>query len=267
MKKFIILSALLFIALMPTAHARVDMVPQMVVMESRERSGEIYVLNLSNEVRQFEITMVYYEQTEKGTYITLEKPKDDAFDFQKSVRFSPRTFTLGPQGKQTVRVSLRRPADLPDGEYRFHMKAISYATDQESTAAGGEGNLAVGMAVNVAIAIPIVIRQGELVGTTQLSDFELLAPNQTKSEKTELHFTGTRTGDASTLGAIHVEWAQNSNDYKEIGMIKNFNIFTDIATRKGQVRLDEFPVGGKLRVIYRDFTDKKIVLDEVIIDL
>ncbi len=266
MKKIILVLLLSLVAFANPTFARVDIVPNMLVVESRERSGEIIVLNMSNETRDFEMMMIHYEQLVDGTYTTLNEPSNDAFDFQKAVRFSPRTFRLGPDGRQNVRLSLRRPADLPDGEYRFHMQAVSYATDDES-AARGDGNVAIGLAVNVGIAIPVVIRQGQTTQGVSLSDFELLAPNQTESKNTELRFVAARTGTASSLGAIHVEWAPNGSDFTEIGFVKNFNIFTEIDTRNAQIRLDQFPVGGKLKVIYRDFTDKNTILDEVVIDL
>ena len=263
-KTMLFLLAVLFLAISP-AEARVDMVPHIVVMEPRERSDEVTILNLSDETREFTVKIIHYKQTlPKGTYEKLSEPLNPLFDPDKIVRFSPKTFTLGPDGQQKVRFSLRKPADLPDGEYRFHVLATSYATEIEKQPSSQD--VAVVMSMNVGIAIPIVIRHGELTATGKLSDFELKAPSKENGNKPELHFLGTREGNSSTLGRISVEWSEDGRNFKEIGFIRGFNIFTELNTRQGRVPLNMLPTTGTLRVIYND-EKTNTVYDEIIFDL
>lgn len=261
----LLLAILLSFFMIPFAQARVDLVPRIIVMEERDRAAEITVLNLSSEVRDVEVDIIDYRQlTPEGNYEPLSSPLNPAFNHQDIVRFSPRTFTLGPNGKQKVRISLRKPADLADGEYRFHARALSYPHDPKSPE--GEGRMRIQVGMNVGIAIPVIVRNGELSAESKLSEFELLTPSQANSTKPALKFKAARDGNASTLGQITVGWAKDGNNYEQIGIITNFNVFTEINERIGKVPLDVFPTSGTLRVSYTDAVTGK-VYDEIIFDL
>ena len=261
----ILLALLISVLMIPIAQARVDLVPRIIVMEDRDRAAEITVLNLSNTVRDMEVDIIDYRQLEpNGNYQSLTAPLNPLFDHKEVVRFSPRTFTLGPNGKQKVRISLRKPADLADGEYRFHARALSYPHDPR--AVDDENRMRVQVGVNVGIAIPVIVRNGTLSVDSQLSEFELLTPSQANMTKPVLKFKAARNGDASTLGQITVGWAKDGNNYEQIGIITNFNVFTEINERIGKVPLDVFPTSGTLRVSYTDAVTGK-VYDEIIFDL
>ena len=261
---FAIILIAAFIMTPTFAEARIDMVPRIVVIENRERAGEAVILNLSNETREFDISLINYRQLEDGNYETLETPLDPNFNPDEIVRMSPRTFTLGPNGKQIVRMSLRKPADLPDGEYRYHFLALSKATDAEKEPSSE--NVQVVLTMNVGIAIPVVVRHGDLSVTSKLTDFELVAPSNTKSKQPELQFVATREGGASALGQITIDWSNNGGPYEEIGMITNFNLFTEINQREGAVPLKQLPTNGNLRIRYTD-TETGRLYDEISIDL
>lgn len=246
------------------AFARIDMLPFRIVMETRDRSGEVMVLNLSNETRAFRTSIINYRQSAKGSYQKLEEPLNPLFDPKEIVRMSPQSFTLGPNGKQRVRIALRKPADLPEGEYRFHFTATSYATNGERNE--DSDNILVRMAMNVGIAIPIIIRQGDLSVESKLQDFELVGGNETNNNTPQLNFTATREGNRSTIGKITVEWASNGGNYEEIGRLLNFNIFPEIDRRSGSVPLDKLPSQGSLRVVYEDEVTNE-TYDEIIFDL
>ena len=265
LKRFALLILLAFIYI-PEAHARVDMVPHIVIFEPRERSSEITILNLSDETREFRLKIINYKQTPpRGSYQILEGPLDPAFDPDQVVRFSPRTFTLAPKGLQKVRLSLRKPGDLPDGEYRFHLLATSYATEEESRPSND--NVSIVMAMNVGIAIPVIVRHGNVSSTGQLSDFDLRPGSQTQSKKPELHFLASRSGNSSTVGRISVAWAQDGRNFEEIGFIRNFNVFTELQEREGRVVLDKFPTSGVMKVTYFEDTQNKTLYDEIVFDL
>lgn len=267
MMKKIITTFLLFILTLcfaVDAHARIDMLPFRVIMEPRDRSGEVMVMNLSNETRAFRANIINYRQKEDGTYEKLDDPLNPLFDPQDIVRMSPQSFTLGPQGKQRVRIALRKPADLPDGEYRFHFSAISFSTSSERRE--DTENIAAHMAMNVGVAIPIIVRHGDLTVESKLQDFELINAAESKTNKPELRFTATRSGTRGTTGNIIVEWASSGSNFEKIGEVSNFNIFTEIDERFGSIALDTMPTQGSLRVTYKD-EETNETYDEIIFDL
>lgn len=246
-----------------TAFARVDIIPRMVVIENRERSGEITVLNLSDKEETYTLKTINYKQDTVGAYTTLEEPLSPLFNPIEVLRMSPKTFTLPPMGKQKVRLSLRRPADLPDGEYRFHLLAI--AEKQPQKADTESGKVSVGLGINLGISIPVIVRQGELSASGKLEDILLKTPSETKSKKPEVTFKAIRSGTASTLGRIDVAWRPQGGDWKNIGFVTNFNLFDEINERTGTITLDEMPIGkGELRLSYTD-TDNGTLYDEIVL--
>ncbi len=265
MKTILFAFLLSFIALVPDAHARVDLVPRIVVMQDRDRAAEMTVLNLSNETRDVEIDILDYRQLPPaGNYESLTTLLNPDFNHADIVRFSPRTFVLGPLGKQKVRISLRKPADLPEGEYRFHPRALSYPHNPKKAEAGDRMRVQVGM--NVGIAIPVIVRNGDLKVESKLSDFELLSPQQANMNKPALKFIAHREGTASSIGEIHIQWAKEGTDFQEIGILTNFNVFTELTERVAIVPLSAFPTSGTMKVTYTDSVTGKIY-DEIIFDL
>ncbi len=97
---------------------------------------------------------------------------------------------------------------------------------------------------------------------------KLLPPSQTKDNKPALNLTINRQGLASTVGILEVLWVTPDNKAKQIGRIKNMNIFTDIDKRFVSIPLYEMPNGkGEIRVRYLDDVDKGVIFDEASLTL
>lgn len=267
MKHFHFLILAILTLLPSLAQARVDLLPHLLVMEGRQRSADLTVLNLGDQVNRFEIKYIHYRQNNDGAYTVLEEALHENFAPNDVVRMSPREFILDPRGKQKVRIAVRKPADLPDGEYRFHVLATGYELEGVENTQDYSERVGVGLKINVGIAIPVIVRHGDLEqSTSRLSNFNLLGPSQTDSGKPELKFRASREGETSVLGEMEVSWAPNGEDFQDIGFITNFNIFPEIDYRDGSIPLDMLPLGnGKLRILYRDtFTEE--IYDEVVLE-
>lgn len=227
---------------------RVDITPQRVILGPRDRSGELTLLNLSPEVSTIRVSLLNYRQNENGVYETLESPLDPAFDPEKILRLSPRQFTLPAGGRQTVRFSLRKPADLPEGEYRFHIQAIRMSEmGPQKPAAAGEK--IVGVVPSFGAAIPVVVRHGKVEAAATLSDLEYVASN--KHGKPQLNITINRTGNASTFGRAEAIWVPQSGTPEALGTSSNLNVFTEVSKRHAYIPLSRAVQGpGEFRVIY-----------------
>ena len=263
-KKIILVILVSIVAMSLPAEARIDIVPQKIVIESRERNGELTVLNLMGIAGTFRIEIVNFIQDEDGVYQEIEQPLDSNFNPKNIVRVSPRQFRIEPSGRQKIRVSLRKPADLTEGEYRFHIKAIRLAQDDERRE--GDPN-SVSIIANVGVTIPVVVRHGQTESGAKLSDVRVVDSSKTKSNRPELQMKIERSGNASTLGMVEVLWVNSSNQVKRIGRIKNMNIFTDIEKRFVKIPLSEMPTGGTIQVRYVDSVNKGNIFDEVKLSL
>lgn len=245
----------------PTAEARIDIVPQKLVIENRERSADMTVLNLQDITGTFRIELVNFIQDENGVYSEIKTPLNPDFDPTENIRFSPRQFTLEPGGKQKVRISLRRPANLPEGEYRVHIKATRLVEDDERRS---ETSHNISVISNIGVTIPVIIRHGDTQADAKISAINLRKAPNTKTERAELDLTINRVGTESTIGMIEVlKKQEDSSQEKRIGYIKNMNVFTDIEKRNITIPLSEDLKGsGTLHVRYIDDIQKGRIFDE-----
>lgn len=261
---FFTLSAVFIKTSTSPAEARIDIVPQKIIIQSRERGGEFTILNLLDAKGTFRIEMINFSQNENGIYTELNTPLDPQFDPGKVVRLSPRQFSLNPEGRQKVRMSLRKPADLPDGEYRFHVKAIRLAQDDERTSPNGEERINV--VANIGVTIPVIVRHGKINVSAKLKDAQIIPPAQTEKNRPELHLRAEREGNASSIGVLEVFWQPQGAKSRRIGQITNANIFTEINGRNFRIPLTELPVGnGQITVRYADAVNKGKIFDEITI--
>lgn len=258
MKKYIIplfiFLALGFIACQTVSLAggRIDITPRRIVIEPRDRNGELTLLNMGDEEGTYRISILNYRQNENGVYTTLEGPLNPAFDPEQVLRLSPRQFTLPLQGRQKVRFSIRKPADLPDGEYRFHLLATRMS-DFGPPSPVGSGEKSVSMAANISTAIPVIVRHGQTQVSATISDLAYIAANA--EGKPEAKLTINRDGNISTLGTIKAYWTPAGGETQQVGIITNMNVFTDIAKRFVAIPLEKTLEGsGTLHIVYT--TDK-----------
>jgi len=78
------------------------------------------------------------------------------------VQFSPKRATLAPQEWQTVRVMVRKPKDLPEGEYRAQLKVSPVPGEKTPNPQGNSENIAINIDIVFHVSIPIIIRHGKL---------------------------------------------------------------------------------------------------------
>lgn len=230
------------------AKGRIDISPRRIVMEPRDRSSEFTLINMSDEEGTFRVKIIYYKQDENGTYTKLDAPLTPVFDAEQIIRLSPRQFTLAPNGRQKVRFSIRKPADLPDGEYRFHLLAMRMS-DYGPPAPADEGEKIVGMNMNISTAIPVLVRHGNVGVKATLSDANYSASNQ--EGKPEVKVTINREGNISTVGTIKVLWTPAGGNTTEVGQVTNMNVFPEISKRFAVIPLQAPLQGsGSLQIVY-----------------
>lgn len=239
-----------------TAAERVDIVPRRLILEPRERAGEFTLLNRGDTTGTFRIEIISFRQNEYGVYEELKQPLNDAFDPEKVLRLSPRQFTLAPEARQKIRFSIRKPENLPEGEYRFHIRATRMS-EYGPPAPVNDKASSVGMAMNIGVAIPVIIRHGQVQAGATLSD---LAYNPSGQDgKPALTFTLNRTGNASILGTATAIWQPAGGQPQQIGSMGNLNVFTENAYRKVSMPLN-MPItrSGTIQLTYTNDENKTV---------
>lgn len=256
-----------FAATSSYAGTRVDILPRKIVVDDKARSADVTIMNLGQTTGTVRLSLISYSQDETGTYKALDAPLNAAFNPDTAVRFSPKQFTLPPGGRQKVRLSIQRPANLPDGEYRFHVKAVSY--DSKEALLGkptpSKGNT-LSLDVNIAVAIPVVVRKGTLTTGAKIENVSILSPMQNEYQKPALKFDLVRTGQAGTMGNVRAFWDSPGKEPMQIGTVSNVNIFSEVPKRTMVVPLSEIPKGnGSIRLVYTNDYGDKGVFDEAVL--
>lgn len=178
--------------------------PNRLFFEGRKRSDELLLVNSGARTATYRLSFIYMEMKPDGSLVEQAvKPKDRRLA-EDIIRFSPRQVTLEPGTTQTVRVSLRKPADLPEGEYRSHlvMRAVpeSEAVDSQPKPEDDGQGLSVKLIPIYGVAVPVVVRHGNTAGTVTWGETRF---TQTPTA-TRLEAWLERQGNQSVYGNLRV---------------------------------------------------------------
>lgn len=172
-----------------------------VIFEGTKRTEVLTIINNAPEEkayrlgwRQMKMTEDQsLEQVKEGETFPGAKPIDDM------IRYAPRRIVLAPGASQQIRLMLRRPKDLPDGEYRSHFWIQPEAEAEKFTppsAEEGKKAPAVQIKMLTGMTVPVFVRSGKLTASAKITDGKAIrAGNQIK-----LSFTLNRDGNRSLYG-------------------------------------------------------------------
>jgi hypothetical protein len=176
--------------------------PTRVVLDGA-RGTEVILNNVGAQPATYRISMELKRMTAKGE---LEEVKPEAATLKEKttlamISYAPRRVVLAPNQPQAIRIGVRAPADLPDGEYRAHIlfRAIPDVAPATATSAPRDG-LSISLIPIYGVTIPIIIRKGPLKATAAISDAKMARDGNGPV----LSFTLVRSGDRSTYGRIRV---------------------------------------------------------------
>lgn len=231
-------STIVFIAL-ASAHAvawaapgDLTVTPTRVIFEGRDRATQVFLVNRGEETATFRISFIQMRMDEHGQMQEIQTPNERERFADRMIRYSPRQVELKPNEGQTIRLLLRKPADLDPGEYRSHL--LFYAVPKESAGKDVERELGEsGKGFSVAIqpvfriSIPVVVRHGEL--PVQFSMSELAYES---GETPQISLRMDRHGQRSVYGDVNVYFTPAAGGEKILlKYVKDFVLYTSNDTR------------------------------------
>lgn len=221
--------------------ANVSLVPLRVVLDTGKRSAEIYVINSGNAEGRYRLSFSHMDMDAFGNLTTRpagQRAMGELFA-DDMLRFSPHEMTLAPGESQVVRVQLKLPADLPEGEYRAHLSAVTLPPDGGVSAHAAQGQFSVKLHPAFGISIPVIIRKGHLSATAAL-DHAQLSTAGARSLLVDLE----RQGNASIYGDFEVRFAPKSGKALDAGQMKGVAVYTPNPLRHVQIPLAPQAVGA-----------------------
>lgn len=265
MNRILIVSITTWIGINLTAFAQGDLMifPKRIVFEGNKQKEELNLSNIGKDTAIYSISFLQYNMEEDGSFKLIENATEGQWYADPYLRFFPRKVTLAPGESQSIRLQLRRKADMPAGEYRSHLyfrsekanKPLGMETPKDKSA------MSVQLIPVFGISIPTIIRIGQTQVTSSISD---LKRETAKDSTSVLKLTVHRMGNCSIYGDISVEFLPTKGKPVEIGAIRGIGIYTNINKRYCTIPLnnpkDTNLRDGKIRVRFTSPKDTPYVL-------
>lgn len=254
---------LALLALAPLA-ARADLMlyPTRIELERHQRAAQVEIVNRGQKPESYRIRLVNRRMTETGQIVDADTPAEGENPATELLRHSPRQVTLQPGESQTVRVNVRRPAGLADGEYRSHLQFdrlpdAEGAADLEQAAKAEPGQIAIRLTALIGASIPVIVRQGETRAEVALDGLTLEPPASNAGVADGLpllSFRMNRSGNRSVYGNLSVTYTPPGGRAVEVSRVNGVAVYVPNPLRvvRLPLRLPEGLSlrGGQLRLAY-----------------
>ncbi len=225
--------------------------PTRVILDGK-RGTQVILNNTGAEEATYRISLEIKRMTEEGV---LEDIAPEAIsEHEKAalalVRYAPRRVTLPPNQPQSIRVGLNPSEALPDGEYRVHMlfRAIpkTRAVTEQATDAK---DVKIELIPVYGIAIPVIIRKGQLSATAAIANARLARDK----DGPVLQLDAMRKGSRSVYGEFRVS---KPGQAEPLLVQKGIAIYPEIERRKVELQLSDEQAaairGSEVVIAYHD---------------
>lgn len=174
--------------------------PTRLVLDGR-RGAEVILNNIGDEPATYRISIEFRRMTEDGGLVDVKEPTREDLLARDMIIYAPRRITLAPREPQTIRVAVRPPKGLPDGEYRVHMlfRAIPPSKPVTAPQLPTKG-LSFALTPIYGVTIPVIVRLGNLDVKAGISNVRL----EDKDGARHVALDVSRSGERSTFGEVRV---------------------------------------------------------------
>ena len=233
--RFIVCAALISgLLASPSTAATGDLLvaPTRIVLDGA-RGTEVILNNIGDEPATYRISLELRRMHTDGrveeVVVTEANPTEAAA--LAMISYAPRRIVLAPNEPQAIRIGIRAPQGLPDGEYRAHMLFRAIPASKPVTAEpASETGLSIALTPIYGVTIPIIIRRGALKATAGMSDARLI----TTDEGGALTLNLSRSGDRSTYGRIRIYKQGQGKPVFEAGGVA---VYPEVAARAVEIGL------------------------------
>ncbi len=243
--------------------AQLLLFPTRIVLERGERSATVSIKNSGDGIGAYKVEIVDMIMPEEGAVREVKPEEKDPYSLLAMTRVSPRRITLKPGESQNVRLLLRFPKNLEDGEYRSHFKVTLVDDDVEKTSEQTQHsqNVAISIKPRLALIIPVILRHGQTAFTTDIKHTELIYQTIKGKATPEpfLNVDFALSGNRSSMGNIEVTHVDPSGKSTILKSLPGVAIYRGTPLKKLSLPLS-VPAGvnlkaGKIMVTYVS-TDK-----------
>lgn len=225
---FALAGAAVFIAPQEAHALRVTL--KRVIFEGPVRTELLTIVNNTAEEQVFRLGWRNMRMTEDKSleYVKEGESLEGLNPAEDMIRFSPRRVVLAPGASQQIRLMLRRPKDLAEGEYRSHFwiqpeaEAVKFNPDPDKK---NEKGPTVQIKMLTGMTVPVFVRNGDLTAAVSFSDVSA-AP---EGSGVRVKFTLNREGGRSVYGGLKAYCTGNGGSLQTES--NGIAIYTEITKR------------------------------------
>lgn len=230
--------------------------PTRIVFEGRQRHATLTLANTGSEPAAYRVSLQRMRMSVAGEISPVDGPEPGEAFADTLVRFSPRQFEVAPRSFQVVRLQLRAPAGLPDGEYRSHLviQEIPRLAPEGVFEPSADG-IAIRLTPVFGTAIPVIVRQGQTSVQVSFADVRYRSP-ASSGGRPSVSFKLVRDGMRSVYGDLECLVVRSGHPPRTIGGIKGVAVYTPNRERLFDILLESNPaaLGDSLRVRFSETT-------------
>ena len=239
------------------ALAQLMLNPTRVTIEKNQRSSQLDLINIGNQAATYRVSLVNRRMNENGDFSPAETALAGEQFADDMVRFSPRQVTIAPGATQVIRLSLRKPAELPEGEYRSHLLIERIAdttlqTSIENKTDADSKDIKIQLLALVGASIPLIVRHGETAYSISISNLALQPASG--EQPPALTLTLNRAGTRSSYGDMVVTFIPENATPREIARLGGIAVYVPNGLRQVKIALPpktDTPISrGTLHIAY-----------------
>lgn len=235
-------AALMFTgAVQPALASDLLVAPTRILLDG-QRGAEVILNNIGSETATYRVSIELRRMTEEGRLQEVSDEESNAIEqaAKQMIRYAPRRITLPPNQPQAIRIGIRPPEGLADGEYRAHLLFRAIPKPRPVTeAANNAGGLSIALTPIYGVTIPVIIRQGQLESTAALANARLEQTGNGSAFAVDLSHSGTR----STYGELRI---RPQGGGEPILVANGIAIYPEISQRTVQLPIPA-EIAAKLR--------------------
>jgi P pilus assembly chaperone PapD len=222
-----ILSALSLAPLPVLAAGQLMVAPTRVVFEARDRTAKVSLVNNGTETATYRLEFTRKRMTKDGNFVDVDKPVAGELFCDEMIRFSPRQVTLPPGQSQTIRLILRKPANLAAGEYRSHLLFKSIPKSQSSSIEALDNKKADKLTIELTpvlgISIPVIVRHGKTEVTVSIDNIVL---GKAQNNQPAIQFSLKRSGNQSVYGDLSVSFEKSDGQTITLSKANGISVYS-----------------------------------------
>lgn len=229
--------------------------PVRLIFNGRDRAAQLSVVNTSQEATEYKVSVVPLRKGKDGKWTLPENitPQDEKIS--KMIRFSPRRSKIDGKSMQVIKFMLRKPADLPKGEYRARIILTPKRKRPKLQSPSSEDKSVFTSNVRLITNFPIIIQHNTDMPTIKPMGITLI-DNAKKPAKKAVEVELQRKGETSSFGNIDLFYrAAKKGEWRRIGRTEGVAIYSPETIKKTTIPLRDITSeeleNGMLRLEYR----------------